>query len=297
MTTEILRTLPDGSPIPVFDEGWVSGARLDPYLSYLGEPSPEGWSGDLEALHGDSTTDHFIDLWTREAVMAALRAAILPAFPVILDLGCSSGLMTAEMLRAWPDAFIIGLDAEADGLAAAHAAMPGIPFVHASGTELPLADSCLDAVASLNVLEHIPEDVQVLDEVHRVLRPGGTAVVVVPYNPALYDYYDVHLQHARRYERREMAEKGRSIGLMPVTSACLGSALYPAFWATKKLHRRRHPDPSPAERQRLVEKDIQSTRHASVGRLAHRLERRLIAAGLRPRFGIRQVTVFRKPRD
>ena len=297
MTMEILRPLPDGSPIPGFDEGWVSGARVDPYLSYLGEPSPEGWSGDLEALHGDSTTDHFIDLWTREAVLAALRAANLPVSPALLDLGCSSGLMTAEMLRAWPDAVIIGLDAEADGLAAAHAAMPGIPFVHASGTDLPLVDACLDAVASLNVLEHIPDDVQVLAEVHRVLRPGGTAVVVVPYNPALYDYYDVHLQHARRYARREMAEKGRGVGLMPVTSACLGSVLYPAFWATKKLHRRRHPDPSPAERQRLVEKDIQSTRHASVGRLAHRLERRLIAAGLRPGFGIRQVTVFRKPRD
>ena len=297
MTTEILRPPPDGSPIPRFDEGWVSGPSVAPYLSYMGEPSPEGWSGDLEALHGNSTTDHFIDLWTREAVVAALRAANLPASPVILDLGCSSGLMTAEVLRAWPDAFIIGLDAEADGLAAAHAAMPGVPFIHASGTDLPLTDACVDALASLNVLEHIPDDVRVLEEVLRVLRPGGGAVVVVRYNPAHYDDYDIHLQHARRYERNEMAKKGRSAGLVPVTSACLGSVLYPAFWATKKAHRRRHPSPSPVERQQLVENDIQSTRHALVGRLAHRVERRLLAAGVRPGFGIRQVTVFRKPQD
>ena len=297
MAADVFCPLPDGSPIPAFDMGWVSGSAVDPYLSYLGEPSPEGWSGDLEALHGDSTTDHFIDLWTREAVLAALRAADLPACPMILDLGCSSGLMTAEMVRLWPDASVIGLDAESNGLAAAHAVMPEVPFVHASGTDLPLADACLHAVVSLNVLEHIPDDVRVLEEVQRVLRPGGTALVVVPYNPALYDYYDVHLQHARRYERHELADKGRSVGLLPVTSACLGSVLYPAFWATKKVHRLRHPSPSPVDRQRLVENDIQSTRHAVVGRLAHRLERRLLAAGARPGFGIRQVTVFRKPRD
>lgn len=292
-----LRALPDGSPVPEFSRGWVSGGRVEPYLSYLGEPSPEGWSGDLEALHGDSTTDHFIDVWTREAVLAALRAAGLPEGPTILDLGCSSGLMTAEVIRQWPEASVIGIDAESDGLAAAHRALPSTPFVHASGTDLPLDDSRMDAVVSLNVLEHIPDDVRVLSEIHRVLRPGGIGVVVVPYNPSLYDYYDSHLQHERRYARHEMAEKGTSAGLRHVTSACLGSVLYPAFWFTKKMHRRRHPSPSHAERQRLVERDIQSTRHAKVGRVAHALERRLLAAGARPGFGIRQISVFRRSRD
>ena len=297
MTVEALRPPSDGSPLPRFDGGWVTGEGVRAYMSYLGEQSPEGWSGDLEALHGDSTTDHFIDVWTREAVLAALRASRLPDRPSVLDLGCSSGLMIAEVLRQWPAASVIGIDAEADGLAAAHVRMPEIPFVHASGTDLPLVDACIDAVMSLNVLEHIPDDVLVLHEVHRVLRPGGTAVVVVPYNPALFDYYDVHLQHERRYAKREMADKGMSVGLEHVTSVCLGSVLYPAFWFTKKSHRRTHPNPLPDERRALVERDIQSTRHATVGRLAHSVERRLLSAGVRPGFGIRQLTVFRKPRD
>lgn len=292
-----LRPLPGELEPPEFQAGWVTPSGIEPYVSYLGQPSPEGWSSDLESLHGDSTTDHFIDVWTREAVLAALSAAPLPPAPAILDLGCSSGLMTAEVVRRWPTGFVLGVDAESEGLASAHRVLPHVPFLHASGTDLPVDDCTFDGVVSLNVLEHIPDDISVLAEVERVLRPGGTAVVVVPYNPSLYDYYDAHLQHERRYARHEMADKGQAIGLVHVTSACLGSVLYPAFWITKKQHRRRHPDPDPRERHALVERDIQSTRHAALGRVAHALERRLLRAGLRPAFGIRQLTIFRKPQD
>ena len=247
-------------------------------------------------MHADATTDHFIDIWTREAVLAALRASDTPSQPAVLDLGCSSGLMTAEIAGEWPKADILGLDAESEGLALAHAALPEVPFVHASGTDIPLADASVDAVVAINVLEHIPDDVAALREVYRVWRPGGRAVIVIPYNPALYDYFDAHLHHERRYASGEMAVKGERAGLVPVTYACLGSVLYPGFWATKKMHRRRHPDPSPAERQEMVERDIQSTRHAALGRLAHRIERRMLSHGLRPKFGIRELTVFRRPR-
>lgn len=293
MLYEHLRQLPDGSAFPRFDRGWANEkGGLDPYVSYLGATSSDGWSSDLEALHADATADHFIDVWTREAVLAALRAAPLPSVPALLDLGCSSGLMTTEIIREWPTADVLGIDAEADGLALAHAMLPSVPFVHASGTDIPLPDCSIDAVVAINVLEHISDDVTALAEMRRVLRPGGRAVVVVPYNPALYDYFDAHLHHERRYARGEMATKGTCTGLHVATIACLGSALYPAFWITKKVHRWRHPSPPDGQRQVLVEHDISATRHARLGRLAHTLERGLLRRGVRPRFGIREVTVF-----
>ena len=296
MITESLRPLPGDTAPPIFEAGWPRpDGRVEPYISYLGAPSPEGWSSELEALHADATADHFIDVWTREAVLAALRAGCTSPPLDVLDLGCSSGLMTAEIAAEWPTADIVGLDAESEGLALAHASLPDTPFIHASGTDIPLADESVDAVVAINVLEHIPDDVLALAEVFRVLRPGGRAVIVIPYNPHLYDYFDAHLHHERRYASGEMASKGESVGLVPVTYACLGSALYPAFWATKKMHRRRHPNPSPDERQRMVERDIQGTRHAAVGRVAHRLERQLFRLGARPRFGIRELTVFQRP--
>ena len=94
-----------------------------------------------------------------------------------------------------------------------------------------------------------------------------------------------------------MSRKGEAVGLRTVTEACLGSTLYPAFWVTKKRHRWRYPDPPAAQRQALVERDIANTRHAQMGRLAHLTERALLRRGVRPRFGIREITVFEQPQS
>lgn len=51
------------------------------------------------------------------------------------------------------------------------------PFYVASATALPFSDSSFDAIWSLAVLEHIPEPQRALDEIRRVLRPGGVLLL------------------------------------------------------------------------------------------------------------------------
>lgn len=293
---ECLTPPPGASALPVFDRGWRSDAEGDPepFLSYLGETVSDGWSTELETLHMAATSDHFIDVWTREAVIAALAPALPRGNELLADLGCSSGLLLADARSRWPRARLLGIDAETEGLGAAHMALPDVPFLHASIVDLPLSDASLDAAASVNVLEHVPDDELALREIRRVLRPGGRAVLVVPFNPGLYDFYDAHLHHERRYASSELADKARAAGLTPITTACLGSLLYPAFWAVKKRNRRRHPDPGAAERQRLVEESIARTRSSAAGGLAHRIERGLLRAGIRPSVGIRQLSVVER---
>jgi SAM-dependent methyltransferase len=60
-----------------------------------------------------------------------------------------------------------------------------------------------DVVFLLDVLEHIPEDVDVLRQIHNVLRPGGYLFVTTPAFNSLRTYNDDLVHHVRRYNRRD----------------------------------------------------------------------------------------------
>jgi SAM-dependent methyltransferase len=251
------------------------------------------WSEDLEELHQQNEGRHFIDVWTRRAMLA--RLGRLPERPVLADIGCSSGYLLADLHAAHPDATLIGVDLIATGLRRAHALVPQARLLQADARDLPLGDSSLDAALSANLLEHVAEDMRVLEELRRVLRPGARAVVVVPTGRGVYDNYDRFLGHERRYGRRELAGKARLAGLEVLADIHLGSLLYPPFWLVKQRNRWRY-DRLPDEAiERRVARDIADTEGSRLGVLACRLERGMLAAGVRLPFGIRGLTVLRRP--
>ncbi len=49
------------------------------------------------------------------------------------------------------------------------------------GTNLPLVDGCVDTVTCNAVIEHVPNPVALVSEIHRVLKPGGYAQLMVPF--------------------------------------------------------------------------------------------------------------------
>ena len=73
---------------------------------------------------------------------------------------------------------------------------------------LPAADS----VVSVNVLEHVEDDVEELARMRSVLRPGGCLCLWVPAVPALYSRFDRALGHHRRYRKSELAAKLEDAG-------------------------------------------------------------------------------------
>lgn len=93
----------------------------------------------------------------------------------VLDLGCAGGF-TAEALDD-RGAQVTGLDPAEKAIAAAraHAEAHGrnIRYDVGVGEELPYCDAQFDAVVCVDVLEHVADLSKVVDEVTRVLRPGG----------------------------------------------------------------------------------------------------------------------------
>jgi SAM-dependent methyltransferase len=290
---EALLPPPGAERLPAFEHGWIGqGAGRDAFLRYV-LPGSVNWSEDLESLHEESSREHFIDVWTRRAMLD--RLGPLPLRPTIADIGCSSGYMLEDLRAAHPDATLIGVDLIASGLRKAHMLVPQARLLQADACELPLRDSSLDAALSANLLEHIPDDVQALAELRRVLRPGACAVVVVPAGPGLYDYYDRFLGHERRYAHGELARKARSVGLTVLQDIRLGSLLYPPFWLVKQRNRHRFKHLTDDALRRRVAADISHTKSSRAGWLACRIEDWLLRGGISLPVGIRALSVLRRP--
>ena len=266
--------------------------RREAFLAYVEDPSVN-WSEELEDLHKESSREHFIDVWTRRAMLAWLGP--LPQRPAIAEIGCSSGYLLEDLWASRPDATLIGVDLVASGLRKAHRLVPQARLLLADIRALPLRDAVLDAVLTANLLEHVADDVGALAELRRVLRPGARAVVVVPTGPGIYDYYDRFLQHERRYGRGEMARKARGVGLEVLLDVHLGSLLYPPFWMVKKRNRRRFDHLTGDALVQRVAGDIARTTDSRVGDLSCRVEQWMLKAGVRLPFGIRGLTLLRRP--
>ena len=69
------------------------------------------------------------------------------------------------------------------------APLPGVDIVHdLADMPWPLADSCADEVVLIHVLEHLPDTVKTIEELHRICKPGAIVLVRVPYynSPAMF---------------------------------------------------------------------------------------------------------------
>jgi len=93
----------------------------------------------------------------------------------VLDLGCAGGFMAEALAACGAD--VTGIDPAAEAIAAArdHAAQGGLDIRYdvGAGEALPYESASFDAVVCVDVLEHVQDLAQVLQEVARVLTPGG----------------------------------------------------------------------------------------------------------------------------
>lgn len=93
----------------------------------------------------------------------------------VLDLGCGGGFMSEALAKE--GAHVVGVDPSAPAIdaARAHAQKEGlaIDYKVGSGEHIPLEDASADCVVCVDVLEHVDDVGTVLDEIGRVLKPGG----------------------------------------------------------------------------------------------------------------------------
>ncbi len=148
--------------------------------------------------------------WYRER-RAILRRELrrLPGPGRALDIGAAGGGNTRVLeAHGWQAIALEYSDSAADV-----ALSRGIRVIRADARELPVRSGTCGLVTALDVLEHIDEDYLAAAEIVRVLQPGGTALIAVPCDMALWSAHDDAVGHLRRYTRSELAGLVQKAGL------------------------------------------------------------------------------------
>ena len=145
-------------------------------------------------------------------------------------MACGAGRHAFEMYRRGAD--VIAFDQDADELAGVREIFGAmreageVPAGADADSRRATPSRCHSRTASstgvvAEVLEHIPDDIQAIDELVRVLRPGGTIAVTVPrWFPEVVcwklsdEYHDNPGGHIRIYTDKELVTKATDAGMV-----------------------------------------------------------------------------------
>jgi demethylmenaquinone methyltransferase/2-methoxy-6-polyprenyl-1,4-benzoquinol methylase len=135
----------------------------------------------------------------------------------VLDVATGTGAVARELV-ARKGCTVVGLDQSPEMLAEARRRSPGLTFIEARAEDLPFPDAAFDALTFTYLLRYVADPAATLQELARVVRPGGTIAgleFALPrglWRPLWELYVRVGLPLAGRTLSRGWAEVGDFLG-------------------------------------------------------------------------------------
>jgi SAM-dependent methyltransferase len=151
----------------------------------------------------------------------------------ILDAGCGSGRNMVELARFGS---VTGVELSETSVEIARSRDAG-EVVAGSVLEMPFAESTFDLAVSLDVIEHLEDDLGALRELRRTVAPGGALLVTVPAYQWLWSGHDEINHHHRRYTRRALQRVGERAGWKQARTTYFNSLLLPIAIVLRILER------------------------------------------------------------
>jgi SAM-dependent methyltransferase len=166
----------------------------------------------------------------------------------LLDIGGGNGYVAKGLTEAGIACAL--LEPGIDGALAARAR--GVdPVICARLEDIGMAPGSVSAAGMFDVLEHIEDEADALQQVHALLRPGGLLFLTVPAYAFLHSADDVEAGHFRRYTLRSLARAVTGNGFRPEYATYMFAPLPPFVFLLRTL-------PSLLGLRRLADADRQA---------------------------------------
>jgi SAM-dependent methyltransferase len=149
-----------------------------------------------------------------------------------IEAGCGNGHLLGLLEEIKETSCVVGVDLFPEGLLNARTRV-SCPLIRGDirdiAFRLPFDLACL-----FDVLEHIDDDVAVLEHLYGLLRPSGILFLTVPAHPALWSDFDKEAGHRRRYTRKILEGKLLRAGFTVDYITHFMSPLLPLVWAKRQ---------------------------------------------------------------
>ena len=235
----------------------------------------------------------------RRQVVGSLLAQVTIGLPPgyrVLEVGCGTGNVLRVIERACRGGVAVGVDLFAEPLRYARRRSSCL-LVQADVHALPFRTE-FSVIGLFDVLEHLPDDEQVLSDLGSLLLPGGALLLTVPARKSLWSHFDEAARHCRRYELAELRRKLERTGYQVEYLTHYMAMVFPLIWGWRRLAAMRGLRSNSAERAReLTVRELRiSPALNEVLHLLLALESRLLARRKILPIGSSLIAVCRKRR-
>jgi SAM-dependent methyltransferase len=245
---------------------------------------------DFEKTYHEVEATHWWFVSRRTLVKDLVCLAAPDRQSAILEIGCSGGPLLRQ-LRAVGYTNLTGIDISPEAIALCRDHNLGhVSVMDAQQPDFPPAS--FDVITASDVLEHLADAPRAVAAWHKLLRPGGTALVFVPAFKFLWSSHDVVNHHFHRYRAAELAGLLRAAGFEIQRQGYWNFFLFLPV-ALVRLAKRLVPGPA----EKFPAGDINPVPPLLNSLLVYllRLENRVLLAGLNFPCGVSAAVIARKP--
>jgi SAM-dependent methyltransferase len=208
--------------------GWKPGF-IDGFLAFSPDIAKQS-DGFKPGAHDDLFAREAACFWfrNRNSLLKSMLNRYFPSSQSLLEIGCGTGFVLAGLAEARPYMRMIGAEIYTSGLRLAQKRAPHSDFIQMDALRTPFVEE-FDVIGAFDVLEHIQDDQEALEQIFKAVKPGGGLIISVPQHRWLWSAADEIACHKRRYTRSELNSKVKSAGFRIIMISSFVTLLLPVM--------------------------------------------------------------------